>query len=115
MHVIFESVTVAYAAQSRGKDRDMRHVQCFYCKQFGHTARSCNTNFCNYYKQQGHIISECPTCPPQPTQCLVQAFHATTNSAVGPSINAAPNNDVIHPELIQQNGTFLSFDLGNSG
>lgn len=100
--VIFEPMTVAYAAQSRSKGRDMRQVQCFSCKKFGHIARSCNKKFCNYCKQQGHIISKCPTRPPRPTQRSVQAFHTTTNSAVGPSINTAPNNDAIHPELIQQ-------------
>jgi hypothetical protein len=99
---IFEPVTVAYAAQSKGKSRDMRQVQCFSCKQFGHIARSCNKKFCNYCKQHGHIISECPTRPPRPTQRSIQAFHATTNHAVGPSTNGASNNSVIQPELIQQ-------------
>ncbi|KAF1879900.1 hypothetical protein Lal_00022804 [Lupinus albus] len=68
---IFEPVTIAYAAQSKGKSRDMRHIQCFSCKQFGHIAHSCNKKFCNYYKQQGHIISECPTRPPRPTQQIL--------------------------------------------
>lgn len=99
--VISEPTMAAYVAQSRGKGRDMSQVQCFCCKQFGHIARSCNKKFCNYCKQQGHIIYECPTHPPLPTQRSVQVFHATTNSSVGPSINAAPNNDAIHSELIQ--------------
>ncbi|XP_050877608.1 uncharacterized protein LOC127081390 [Lathyrus oleraceus] len=37
-------VAIAYAAQSRGKGCDMRQVQCFSCKQFGHIARSCSKN-----------------------------------------------------------------------
>jgi hypothetical protein len=49
---------------------------------------------------KGHIISECPTCPPQPTQCSVQAFHATTNYAVGPSNGGTSNGGAIQPELI---------------
>ena len=97
---ISEPVMVAYAAQSKGKNRDMKQVQCFSCKQFGHIARSCNKKFCNYCKQQGHIISECPTRPPRPTQRSVQAFHA--NHAVGPSTNGASNDSAIQPELIQQ-------------
>ncbi|KAF1870655.1 hypothetical protein Lal_00026127 [Lupinus albus] len=99
---ISEAVTIAYAAQSKGKCRDMRHVQCFSCKQFGHIARSCNKKFCNYCKQQGHNISECPTRLSRLTQRSVPAFHATTNYVVGPSITGASNNSVIQPELIQQ-------------
>jgi len=30
---IFEPVLIAYAAQSRGKGRDVRQVQCFTCKK----------------------------------------------------------------------------------
>ncbi|XP_050890277.1 zinc finger protein GIS2-like [Lathyrus oleraceus] len=99
--VIFEPAAVAYAAQSKGKCRDMSQVQCFSCKQFGHIARNCSKKICNYCNQQGHIISECPTRPPRPTQCSVQAFHATTNYAVGPSNGSASNNCVIQPGLIQ--------------
>lgn len=31
--VVFKPMTVAYTAQSIGKGRDMRHVQCFSCKK----------------------------------------------------------------------------------
>lgn len=41
---------------------------------------------------KGHIIFECPTYPPQPTQCSMQAFHATTNYAVGLSNSGTSNN-----------------------
>ncbi|PNX96992.1 putative copia-type protein, partial [Trifolium pratense] len=55
-------VTIAYAAQSRGKGRDVRQIQCFSCNQFGHYAHSCGgKKFCNYCKQRDHIISYCPT------------------------------------------------------
>lgn len=49
--VISEPMTVAYIAQSRGKGRDMRQVQYFSCKQFGHISRSCVKKFCNYCKR----------------------------------------------------------------
>src|SRR4051812_1754253 len=72
--VTFEPVTVAYAAQSRGKGRDMRQVQCFSCKQFGHLARNCSKKFCNYCKQQSHIISDCPIRPPCHTPKFAHTF-----------------------------------------
>jgi hypothetical protein len=53
-------VFVAYATQGRNKGRDMRVVQCFSYKAFGHIARDCPKKFCNYCKKQGHIISVCP-------------------------------------------------------
>ena len=46
-----EPWAIAYAAQSRGNGRDMREVQRFSCKQFGHFSRSCSKKFCNYCKQ----------------------------------------------------------------
>ena len=56
-------VSVASAAQGRNKGRDMRVVQCFSCKDFGHIARDCPKKFYNYCKKQGHIISTCPIWP----------------------------------------------------
>jgi len=64
---------IAYAAKSRGKGYGMRHVRCFSSKQFGNVARSCN-KFSSCCKQHRHIILNCPTRLPQPTQRLVQAF-----------------------------------------
>lgn len=93
----------------------MRQVQCFSCKQFGHISRNCNKKFCNYCKQKGHTISKCLTRPQRPMQCSVQAFHATINYAIGPSINMAPNNGAIHPELIQQMVLSTLSDLGIQG
>ena len=56
-------VSLAYAAQGRHTSRDMRSVQCFSCKAFGHIARDCHKKLCNYCKKQGHIISACPIRP----------------------------------------------------
>lgn len=99
---ISEPVLVAYAAQSRGKGRDMRQVQCFTCKQFGHVARSCTTKFCKYCKQNGHVIFDCPIRPPRRTQYPTQALHATTSSAAPPSITSASDGSSLQPEMIQQ-------------
>ncbi|KAJ0084938.1 hypothetical protein Patl1_30072 [Pistacia atlantica] len=57
------SNAVAYAAQGKGKGRDMRNVQCFICKEYGHIATNCTRKFCNYCKKPRHIIKECPTRP----------------------------------------------------
>jgi hypothetical protein len=87
-----DALTVASSAQGTTNRRDMRHVECFSCKQFGHFARNCSKKFCNYCKQRGHIITECPTRPPRrPTQ----AFHATTNAA-------GTASDALTPEKVQQ-------------
>ena len=68
-------VSLAYAAQGRHTGRDMRAVQCFSCKAFGHSARDCHKKFCNYYKKQGHIISACPI---HPERKQGTAYHAST-------------------------------------
>ena len=56
-------VSVAYAAQGKNKPRDMRSVQCYSCKGFGHLVKDCSQKFCNYCKQREHIISACPIRP----------------------------------------------------
>ncbi|CAJ2652553.1 unnamed protein product [Trifolium pratense] len=104
--VISEPVTVAYAAQSRGNGCDLRHIQCFSCKQFGHFASGCSKKFCNYCKKRDHIISDCPIRPARRTQRPVQAFHASTSYAVGPSITSTPSDGALQSEIIQQ--TILS-------
>ncbi|XP_058726620.1 wall-associated receptor kinase-like 1 [Vicia villosa] len=63
---------------------------------------SCSKKFCNYCKKRGHIISDCPTRPPRSTQRSVQAFSASTSSAVGPSIINPSNGGALQPEIIQQ-------------
>jgi hypothetical protein len=100
--VTSEPVPVAYAAQSRGKGRDLRHIQCFSCKQFGHFSSGCSKKFCNYCKQRDHIISDCPIRPPRRTQRPVQALHVSTSSTIGPSNTSTPNDGALQPEVIQQ-------------
>ncbi|KAF5445816.1 hypothetical protein F2P56_031503 [Juglans regia] len=79
-------VSVAYAAQGRNKGRDMRDVQCFSCKSFGHIARDCPKKFCNYCKKQGHIISDCPI---QPERKQGIAYHACTGASSFAALPAA--------------------------
>ena len=40
-------ISVAYAAQGRNKGQDMRVVQCFSCKDFGHITQDCPKKFYN--------------------------------------------------------------------
>ena len=56
-------VTIAFEAQGKGNDVDMTRTQRYSCKKYVHIARNCGKKFCNYCKQQGHIIKECPTRP----------------------------------------------------
>ncbi|KAH0648567.1 hypothetical protein KY285_033815 [Solanum tuberosum] len=39
-------VTVAFAAQGKGKGRDMSRTQCYSCKEYGHIASNCSKKFC---------------------------------------------------------------------
>ena len=54
---------IAYATYGKGKGKDMRKVQCFSCKEYGHIAANCAKKSCNYCKKQDHFIKECPTRP----------------------------------------------------
>ncbi|XP_057430091.1 uncharacterized protein LOC130723151 [Lotus japonicus] len=96
---VADPVSVAYAAQSKGKGRDMRQVQCFSCKQFGHLARNCSKKFCNYCKQQGHILADCPTRPPRKP---LHALHATTTSLDQTSAPTTSSAASLTPEAVQQ-------------
>ena len=48
--IVSAPVSLAYAAQGRHTVRDIRVVQCFSCKAFGHIAWDCHKKFCNYSK-----------------------------------------------------------------
>ncbi|XP_041015494.1 uncharacterized protein LOC121258174 [Juglans microcarpa x Juglans regia] len=104
-------VIVAYVAQGRNKGSDMRVVQCFSCKVFGHIARDCPKKFCNYCKKQGHIISACPI---RLERKQGAAYHASTSAsssvalpAVSPVVPipapiALANPNTLTLEMVQQ-------------
>ncbi|RVW68103.1 Retrovirus-related Pol polyprotein from transposon RE1 [Vitis vinifera] len=79
-------VSVAYATQGRNKGQDMRVVQCFNCKDFGHIARDCPKKFCNYYKKQGHTIFVCPI---RPERKQGTTYHASTSASSSTALPAA--------------------------
>nr|XP_034900647.1 uncharacterized protein LOC118038409 [Populus alba] len=86
---------VAFAAQGRGRGRNMGNVQCYSCKEYGHIANNCRKKFCNYCKQQGHIIKECPT---RPQNRKIQAFPAVVSE--NSSVTVATSS--LTPEMVQQ-------------
>ena len=104
-------VYIAYEAQGRNKGRDMRVVQCFSCKDFGHIARDCPKKFCNYCKKQGHIISACLIWPERKQGT---AYHASTSASSSTALPAASsvvpipaptalaNPNTLTPEMVQQ-------------
>ncbi|XP_042978314.1 uncharacterized protein LOC122309034 [Carya illinoinensis] len=118
-------ISVAYAAQGRHKGRDMRAVQCFSCKAFGHIARDCPKKFCNYCKKQGHIISACPI---RPERKQGTAFHTSTGASSSAALPAASpvvpipvpttlaNPNTLTPEMVQQMiiSAFSAFGLSGS-
>ncbi|KAJ9687070.1 hypothetical protein PVL29_015789 [Vitis rotundifolia] len=118
-------VFVAYAAQGRNKGRDMRAVQCFSCKDFGHIAQDCPKKFCNYCKKQSHIISGCPILPERKQST---AYHASTGassstalpgaSLVAPILapTALANPNTLTPEMVQQIiiSAFSAFGLSSN-
>ena len=71
------SIPVTYTAQGRHMGRDMRVVQCYSCKAFGHIAKDGPKKFCNSCKKQGHIISACPIRPERKHSI---AYHASTSA-----------------------------------
>ncbi|KAH0641891.1 hypothetical protein KY285_032759 [Solanum tuberosum] len=89
-------VTVAFAAQGKGKGRDMSRTQCYSCKEYGHIASNCSKKFCNYCKQQGHIIKECPM---RPQNHRINAFQARIN---GSTNDNSSSGQVLTPEMVQQ-------------
>ena len=118
-------VFVAYAAQGRHTGRDMRDVQCFSCKAFGHIARDCPKKFCNYCKKQGHIISACPIRPERKQGTAYHASTATSSSAALPAAlpvvplpapTTLTNPTTLTPEMVQQMilSAFTAFGLSGN-
>ena len=118
-------VSVAYAAQGRHTGRDMRAIQCFSCKGFGHIARDCPKKFCNYCKKQGHIISACPIHPERKQGTAYHASIAASSSAALPAASpvvplpaptALANPTTLTPEMVQQMilSAFTAFGLSSN-
>lgn len=70
-HQHMTSDVVAYVAHGKNKWRDMRKIQCFSCKDYGHIATHCTKKYYNYCKKSGHIIKDYPTRP----QKIVRLMH----------------------------------------
>ncbi|TXG67369.1 hypothetical protein EZV62_008644 [Acer yangbiense] len=94
---------IAYAAYGKGKGRDMRKVQCFSCKEYGHIAANCAKKSCNYCKKQGHFIKECPT---QPQNRQATAYQAAVNTSSVPKMPSTSSStdglSALTPEMVQQ-------------
>ncbi|XP_058105435.1 uncharacterized protein LOC131248923 [Magnolia sinica] len=88
---------VTYAAQGKGRVRDMRTVQCYSCKDYGHIAAHCAKKFCNYYKQKGHIIKECPT---RPQNRPVNAYHATATGHTSDGVDYHSIREAVDTRVI---------------
>ena len=102
---------MTYATQGRHTGIDMRVVQCFSCKAFGHIARDCPKKFCNYCKKQGHIISAYPIRPKRKQGTAYHASTAASSSAALPAASpvvpllaptALVNPTTLTPEMVQQ-------------
>ena len=90
--------------------RDIRSIQCFSCKAFGHIAQDCPKNFCNYCKKQGHIISTCPIRPERKQGTTYHASTAASSSAALPTASpvvplpahtALANPSTLTSEMVQ--------------
>ncbi|XP_058087822.1 uncharacterized protein LOC131234855 [Magnolia sinica] len=105
---------VAYAAHGKGKGRDMRKVQCFSCKEYGHIAAHCAKKSCNYCKKPGHIIKDCPT---RPQNRQTNAYQAAVGTSASANSSTAGDPFVLTPEIVQQMiiSAFSALGLQGSG
>ncbi|KAF2324245.1 hypothetical protein GH714_011108 [Hevea brasiliensis] len=101
-----DTVTVAFAAQGKGKGRDMNNIQCYSCKEYEHIAANCGKKFCNYCKQLGHIINVCPTCPQNRRANASSVAMNSSNHFAAPVISTTPSTAaepvVLTPDMAQQ-------------
>ena len=122
---ISELVSVAYATHWRHTGRDMRVVQCFSCKDFGHIARDCPKKLCNYCKKQSHIISACPIFPERKQGTAYHASSTASSSAALPIASpvvpllaptALANPTTLTLEMVQQMilSAFTAFGLSSN-
>ena len=118
-------IFVAYAAQGQNKGQDMRAVQCFSCKDFGHIARDCPKKFCNYCKKQGHIIFVCPIWPERKLGTVYHASISASSSTALPAASsivpipiptALANPNTLIPKMVQQMiiSVFYAFGLSSN-
>ncbi|KAG6468900.1 hypothetical protein ZIOFF_073595 [Zingiber officinale] len=97
---ISEVVNVAYVGQV--KNRGKGQMQCYNCKEFGHIARNCCKKFCNYYKQNGHIIKQCPTRPENRRGQAFQAAISDLTTISSTATIAGTNQSFATLEMVQQ-------------
>ncbi|XP_058105117.1 uncharacterized protein LOC131248717 [Magnolia sinica] len=102
----------------------MRTVQCYSCKDYEHIAAHCAKKFCNYCKQKGHIIKECPT---RPQNRPMNAYHATATGHTLDGVTSTQNltsvssstaaTPALTPEMVQQMivSAFSALGLQGSG
>jgi hypothetical protein len=107
---------VAYAAYGKGKGKDMRKIQCFSCKEYGHIVANYAKKSCNYCKKQGHFIKECLT---RPQNRQATTYQAAMNTSSAPMISSASSSaaksSVLTPEMVQQMITLAFSALGLQG
>ncbi|XP_059442442.1 uncharacterized protein LOC132174783 [Corylus avellana] len=109
---------VAYAAYGKGKGKDMRKVQCFSCKEYGHIAANCAKKSCNYCKKPGHFIKECPTRPQNRQATAYQAaVHTSSAPVMSSASSSVAGSTVLTPEMVQQMimSAFSTLGLQGSG
>jgi hypothetical protein len=93
---------VAYAVYGRGKGKDMRQVQCFGCKAYGHIAANCAKKVCNYCKKPGHFIRDCSVRPPPRHATAYQTTVHTLSASGMSSASSAAGSSSLTPEMVQQ-------------
>ncbi|XP_022841516.1 uncharacterized protein LOC111365305 isoform X2 [Olea europaea var. sylvestris] len=97
-HQHMTSDDVAYVAHGKNKGRDVRKVQCFSCKDYGHIATHCTKKYCNYCKKSGHIIKDCPA---RPQNRQANAYQATARPSTSET-SSTTTQFALTPEMVQQ-------------
>lgn len=108
-------VPVTYIAQGKSRKHDMRNIQCFCYKHYGHYSYNCPRKLCNYCKKDRHIIKECPIRPPKQNATTFTTFvissivvHQNASTIIQqttPTVfqqNAPTAVQTLTPEMVQQ-------------